>query len=73
MTPMKHYEYIGDNILLILATALGQEDDGVFKVQVDEFQHPWSHGWHETPREDWCEMPGEDWSDEREETPCLDP
>lgn len=70
---MKQYEYVGDDILLIWTTALGQEIDGVFKVQVDKFEHSWSHGWHETPREDWREMPSEDWSDVEKETPCLDP
>jgi hypothetical protein len=34
-------------------TALGRFWDGIFVVQVDEFDHMWSHGWHETPVADW--------------------
>jgi len=53
---MKHYRYTGTTRLLVNATALGQMIDSVFKVQVDNFIHPWSHGWHATLREDWCEI-----------------
>ncbi len=40
-------------VSLIGESAMGQMIDGVFKVQVNRFTHPWSHFWHETPREDW--------------------
>ena len=40
-------------VSLIGESALGQHIDGVFKVQVNRFDHPWSHGWHETPREEY--------------------
>lgn len=57
---MKHYKYVGDNMrtIVILSgeTALGHEINGVFKVQVDRFEHPWSHGWHDTYREEWEEI-----------------
>lgn len=56
---MQRYKYVGTETHLIQHTALGQVRDGVFKVQVDNFVHPWSHGWHETPRTDWCEYDGE--------------
>lgn len=52
---MKHYRYIGDDDFLKGHTALGRVIDGVFKVQVDNFIHLWSHGWHETPGGDWEE------------------
>jgi hypothetical protein len=39
--------------------------DGVFKVQVDDFKHAWSHGWHETPMKDWEKLSEEDWNDDR--------
>ena len=51
---IKNYCYIGNDPHLIGATALGQEIDGVFKVQVDSFYHQWSRSWHETPCEDWA-------------------
>jgi hypothetical protein len=54
MTP--HYRYIGTDDMLVGHTALGQTRDGRFLVQVDNFIHLWSHGWHETPRADWTEM-----------------
>jgi hypothetical protein len=50
---MASYRYIGTDPLLIQHTALGQEIDGVFKVQVDCLSHLWSHGWHESPQHDW--------------------
>jgi len=53
---MKHYRYIGADDFLAGQTALGREVGGVFQVQGDCFIHLWSHGWHETPREEWREM-----------------
>jgi len=53
---MKHYRYTGNERLHLGTTALGQTIGGVFKVQVDRFEHPWSHGWHETPADDWKEI-----------------
>lgn len=50
---MFHYRYIGADDFLTGETALGQEIDGVFKVQVNRIEHPWAHGWHETPCEQW--------------------
>jgi len=50
---MNHYRYIGDDDFLVGKTALGRMIDGVFKVQVDRFDHPWSHYWHESPEEQW--------------------
>lgn len=52
---MNRYRYAGDNDFLKGHTALGQVVDGVFKVQVDNFIHLWSHGWHETDAADWQE------------------
>ena len=52
---MKHYRYIGADDFLTGETALGRIVAGVFKVQVDRLEHPWSHDWHETPQEDWQE------------------
>ena len=47
------YIYIGDIPLLEGVTALGMHKDG-FYVQVDDIQHPWSHGWHKiTNIQDW--------------------
>ena len=53
---MLRYRYIGSNPFLYDETALGQIVSGVFKVQVDRFDHPWSHLWHITPEKDWCEI-----------------
>lgn len=50
---MIQYKYVGDNQFLVGHTALGRTVDGVFKVQVDNILHLWSHGWHEQPQEDW--------------------
>ena len=49
----KKFRYVGSDTLLIGETAVGQMLGGVFKVQVDRFEHPWSHHWHETPPSDW--------------------
>ncbi len=35
-------------------TAMGQWKDDKFVVQVNRFDHPWSHFWHETPRQEWA-------------------
>jgi hypothetical protein len=53
---MKHYRYIGHEIILRGMTALGQIMDDTFKVQVDCIDHKWSHGWHETRIWDWEEI-----------------
>ena len=56
---MKHYRYIGAEPSLVGTTALGQMIGGelqVFKVQVDRFDHPWSHFWWETLEADWEEI-----------------
>lgn len=53
---MKQYFYGGTNRLLVNATASGQMIDCTFKVQVADFIHPWSNGWHETSRGDWLEV-----------------
>lgn len=47
------YEYIGADPRLAGHTALGRTVDGVFKVQLDNINHPWAYGWHETPIVDW--------------------
>ena len=52
----KKFRYVGSDTLLIGETAVGQMLGGVFKVQVDRFDHPWSHGWHETLADDWEEI-----------------
>ena len=41
-------------------TALGVHEDGVFKVQMDDFDHPMSHGWHEAPEGDWVLLEDDD-------------
>jgi hypothetical protein len=53
---MKRYRYIGTDSSLASMTALGQLVDGVFKVQVDDLDHPWAFGWHATSDEDWKEI-----------------
>jgi len=52
---MVKYRYIGHETTLRGMTALGQTVDGIFKVQVDSFDHAWAHGWHETLASDWEE------------------
>jgi hypothetical protein len=54
---MRQFRYIGSDPSLVGETAIGQMVDGVFKVQVDRFDHPWSHFWHETPKGDWVVIP----------------
>ena len=50
----KQFEYTGESEKLIGQTALGKFDsDGSFAVQVDKFDHEWSHKWHKTPICDW--------------------
>jgi hypothetical protein len=55
-----HYGYIGTDPSLLGHTALGMIKNGVFQVQVDDLEHPWTFGWHETPPTDWKE----DWEPE---------
>ena len=53
---IKHYRYVGVGPFLAAGeTALGRVRPGtrIFEVQVDRFEHPWSHGWHETSICDW--------------------
>jgi len=47
--------YIGKDEALAGKTALamGTDKPGIIKVQVDQKDHPWSHGWHETPAVEW--------------------
>ena len=54
---MKKYIYVGpaNAMLPYGTTALGRLINGVFHVQVDEFENPWSHGWHKSGKEHWCE------------------
>jgi hypothetical protein len=52
---MKHYQYIGTSLRLTGHWALGRFVDGKFLVQVDNINHPWAHGWHETNPNDWKE------------------
>ena len=65
---MKQYRYIGDDEFLIGMTALGQYnapacDPSKFAVQVDDLNHPWAFGWHETPAEGWELESEEEWTD----------
>ena len=55
MSVTMRYEYIGQDPSLKGETALGtiRMRDAEFVVQVDRFDHPWSHGWHATPEKDW--------------------
>lgn len=55
MSRARRYEYVGNDDFLKGETALGtiRIADGEFVVQVDRFDHPWSHGWHVTPEKDW--------------------
>jgi hypothetical protein len=57
---MKCYKYVGTDPFLIGEEAIGRMIDGVFKIQVHRFNHPWSHGWHETLKEDWEILESED-------------
>jgi hypothetical protein len=50
---LPQYKYTGADRRLIGHTALGQQRLGGFCVQVDEFTHMWSHGWHTTDQNDW--------------------
>jgi hypothetical protein len=50
---LARYDYIGKQKDLIGKTALGHVRDGKFIVQVDQPSHPWSIGWHETPKNEW--------------------
>lgn len=54
MNPI-HATYVGTDPLLTKETALvqGTSDPTIIIVQVDRFEHPWSHGWHSTPTKDW--------------------
>ena len=57
------YSYTGKEDFLLNETALGRIVDGKFKVQVDRFDHEYSHGWWEQKEEDWTPMDPVDWSD----------
>jgi hypothetical protein len=64
---MVHFRYVGDHHDLQGETAWGRyNSDGKFVVQCDGHKQmglsvpyldvdgqDWSHGWHETPRDDW--------------------
>lgn len=59
---MKRYAYCGPCSSTFLGfndlkgqTALGQTLAS-FVVQVDNFEHRWSHGWHLTDRKHWVEI-----------------
>ena len=60
---MHQYRYIGADDFLTGETALGKIIDDKFQVQVDRFEHPWSHFWHETPEAEWEQLPDVDWDD----------
>ncbi len=51
---MIRYRYIGLEEFLKGETALGKWGRGLkFYVQVDRFDHEWSHGWWLTDADDW--------------------
>lgn len=50
------FRYIGDDVQLRDCTALGRKSIDEFRVQVDSFDHPWSHGWHLSPESDWVRV-----------------
>jgi hypothetical protein len=58
---MIHAKYIGEIEFLQGESALIQptDDPTVIKVQVDRFEHPWSHGWHLSLAKEWRPDPDE--------------
>lgn len=48
-----HYNYIGDDVLLLGVTALARFEGNSMFVQVDRLSHPWAHGWHLVDPRDW--------------------
>lgn len=52
---VNNYKYIGASVpgLYWGMTALGRQVNGSFSVQMDDFIHQWSHGWHAVNVEDW--------------------
>jgi hypothetical protein len=57
------YKYVGasDARLTYGMTALGRLIDNVFCVQMDEFEHQLSHGWHKMNDREWVAMPPVNW------------
>jgi hypothetical protein len=51
--PLDNYKYIGQNQINLGETALGIWRGGQFFVQVEQFDHPHSHGWWHANSDDW--------------------
>ena len=55
---MRRFKYIGSDDFLVDETALGKwTASGTFRIQVDRFEHPYSHGWHRAIERHWEEIP----------------
>jgi len=50
-----NYRYIGACVpgLTWGMTAIGRMINGSFCVQMDDWVHQWSHGWHEVDKTQW--------------------
>lgn len=51
---MKTYRYTGSDVAYLDCTAIGQDRDGCFVIQVDQLDHGMSHGWHHADAAQWA-------------------
>lgn len=53
---MKQYKYTGDNPFYKGRTALGQQTEHGFVVQLDDLSHPHAIGWHKVDPNEWSRI-----------------